>query len=69
MSIKQDLEEEYEQLKKARKAILEGAQEYSIGTRMLQRADLGDINARIRELQQMLLRYGKGIRVRKVVFI
>ena len=72
MGIKQDIYDdmlaEYELFKEARRRVLQVGQTYKIGQREVSYADLQWINSEIKRLQQELLRFGKGIRIKKVTF-
>ena len=64
-----DLREDYAFFRDARRALLSGAQEYTIGPRSVTKADLGVVNSEYVRLQKEMLRYGKGVRVKRVVFL
>ena len=51
---------------KAEMAILDGAQEYSVGSRRLRRADLPEIRAAIKELEREIALAGPNRRIRQV---
>lgn len=51
---RQQINEQLQQLYKARSAILVGGQSYSIGSRSLTRADLGKVNELIQDYEAAL---------------
>jgi hypothetical protein len=48
--------------------ILDGAQEYEIGTRKFTMADMGELQDALSKIEKEILRYGGGIRVKTAVY-